>query len=114
MFLQLPIHCKTTSLLQKKNVTELLHNRVTSDKNIRGIFFSTNINYSYFSKDLMIRSSETVEIVDIRALFKLFPDTNFNTEIQDMSRKFQTYGNTNLDKVHDDGRWNRFLSNTRN
>jgi len=38
------------------------------------------------------RNFLTVKIPEIRASF-IFPDTNFNTEIPDMSGKFQTYGN---------------------
>jgi len=38
----------------------------------------------------------SVKITDIRAFFKLFPDTTFNTEIPDMSGKLRTYGNPKL------------------
>jgi len=61
------------------------------------MFFSPNPDYTYFS-DLMIRSSESVKIPEIRMQYslKLLPDTNFKTEIQDMSRKFRTFGNPSL------------------
>jgi len=67
MFLQLPMLRKATWVSQKKNITELLHNRVQAIKYKKGYVFSRNLDYSYFSEDLMIRSSETVEIPDIRA-----------------------------------------------
>jgi len=47
----------------------------------------------------MIRSSETVKILDIRVFFKLFPDTNFNTEITDMSEKVWTYGSRSIEGI---------------
>jgi len=47
----------------------------------------------------MIRSSEPVKIPDIRAFFKIIADTNFKTEILDMSGKFRKYGNPNLRSV---------------
>jgi len=50
-------------------LTELLHNRLEAVKYKKGMFLSPNPNYSYFSEDLMIRSSETVKIPDIGAFF---------------------------------------------
>ena len=46
----------------------------------------------------MIRSFEPVIIPDIRAVLKLFPDTNFNTKVTDMSGKFWTYGNAIVER----------------
>jgi len=52
----LPIHRKAASLSQKKNITELLHNRLEAIKYKKGMFFSRSRDHSYFSEDLMIRS----------------------------------------------------------
>jgi len=63
MFLQLPIHRTTTSLSQKKNIT----NRYTTGYKPyykKGMFLSPNPDYSYFSQDIMYRSSESVKIPD--------------------------------------------------
>jgi len=80
MFLQLPIHRETAPLTIQK-----------------GMFFSPNLDYIYFS-DIMIRFSESVKIPEIRVKYslKLFPDTNFKTEILDMCRNFRTYSNPSL------------------
>jgi len=95
MFLQLSFHCKTISLSPKKNIKVLLHNRLQAIK-YKERFFTSNPEYSYFWDGLMIRSSETVKTPDIKALKKLIPDTNFNTEIPDMFGKFRTHGNPRL------------------
>ena len=44
----------------------------------------------------MITSSERFQNVGIRPFFKLFPDTNFNTKILDVSGKFQMYDNPSI------------------
>jgi len=67
MFLQLPIHRKTTK-------TEVL------------IFIAHA--HCFKVKDNLL----TVKIPDNTAFKKLFSDTNVNTEIPDMSGKFRTYG----------------------
>ena len=61
------------------------------------MFFSPNLDYTNFS-DLMIRLSESVKIPEIRVQYslKLLPDTNFKTEILDMSRNFRRYSNPSL------------------
>jgi len=61
------------------------------------MFFSPNLDYTNFS-DLMIRFSESVRIPEIRVQYssKLLPDTNFKTEILDISRNFRTYSNPSL------------------
>jgi len=58
--------------------------------------WSTPSTNDVFSEDLMITSSERFQNVGIRPFFKLFPDTNFNTEILDVSGKFRTYDNPSI------------------
>jgi len=70
MLLQLPIHRKTTSLSQKKDITELLHNNRLQAIKYKGHFFTPNPEYSCFP-------SETVKIPDIRAFLKIISGQKF-------------------------------------
>jgi len=93
VFLQLPIHRKT-ALTQKKNITELLHNRLQEIKYKKGMFLSFNHDYSYFSQDLMICSTDTVGIPDIRAFLKIISGRSHQKSGH--VREFRTHGNPKL------------------
>jgi len=62
--------------ITEKSITELLHNWLEAIK-YKGMFFSPNPDYSNFSEDLMIRFSESVELLGIRAILKIVSGHKF-------------------------------------
>lgn len=67
--------------------------QVTSDKLQRKVCFSFPIPTINILEDLMIRSFETVKILDIKAFFKIISGHEFQHRILDMSGIFLAYGN---------------------
>jgi len=51
------------------------------------MFFFPNPDYSYFSENLTIRSSEPVKIPDIKTIFKII--SGHNLEIPDVWQPFR-------------------------
>jgi len=93
MLLQFPIHRKSTTVTEKK-YHRIATQQAKSDTIQKGMLFSPNSDYTYFSYDLTIRSSKSLEYS-----LKLFPDANFKTETLDMGR-FRTYVNPTVGAIH--------------
>jgi len=75
-FLACSYKCNYISTKNYIIVTEEKYHRIgtqqaTNNQCKRNMFLSPNPDYSHFSKDLIIRSSETVKILEIIAFLKI-------------------------------------------
>jgi len=85
----------TNSPQNSTTVTELVQNRQQAKNTKKACFCLPILTFVFFtgSNDC---SSELSKFRTLEHFYNLFPDTNFNTEILNMSKKFRTYGNPRL------------------
>jgi len=65
------------SLILENHFVGLPTQQAKSDIIQKGIFFSPYSDYTYFSEDVMIRSSQPVKIPGIRVFFKIISGHQF-------------------------------------